>query len=129
MKAQDSLKPGMPFIQVVQLLESTQMSDLDVIIRSDGCNPDYELGRETGPLYIKFWKGPYDPSGPYTQQGYATRSDFTKAIHDQLTSLTACQKFIVLMTRHQGMGNMDIFELQFDKAGNLVSATEPEIID
>src|SRR5687767_12176001 len=84
-KAHSMIRPGMTLSEAFDVAERTQMADLLVMANPNGCPYDFQIGRQSGPPYIRIYSDPVEPNykggnRSYTEQGFENRQRFLEAV-------------------------------------------------
>jgi hypothetical protein len=126
-KAHSLVKPGMTLAEAFDLAESSQRPDLLVMANPKDCDSTmFQIGRHSGPRYIRVYGNNVDPKYPttgreYREDGFASRQDFLDAVSAHSGEFLTCKSINFFLMRYQGWWSGDSFELTFDDQGKVVS--------
>jgi hypothetical protein len=125
-KAHSLLRPGMTLAQVFDIAEQGLMPDLLVMANPKDCSRRFQIGRRSGPRYIRVISDKADPRYPvsgyaYKEEGFASREAFLDALERSSKDFLQCKTIVLFLMRYQGGGDGDANELKFDDAGKVAS--------
>lgn len=129
LKAHAQVKPGIPIWTALDSIEQAQFPDITFSASGKECShPGVEVGRKSGPRFLRVLRKDIDPKYPvtgyaYTEEGFATSDEFLKALQARVDLFVACKSVVVFLGRYQGWGNADGFEMSIDKQGTVTSVT------
>ena len=133
-KAHAGVKPGMPIWEALDFADQTQFPDISFTAWGKECShPGVEVGRRSGPVYLKILKPQMDPKYPvsgyaYTQQGFASREEFVAAVKENVSLFSACKSIVFVMGRYQGWPAADSFGVTVDGSGRITAVTPLEAV-
>jgi hypothetical protein len=124
------VRPGMALAEAIAEGEKAQAYDIDFRVVGNPCPEGYiEVGRHSGPPYIRITKAPSDPNRPsssraYHEFGYASRDEFACGLAETLPSFYGCKEFRFIFGRYQGWPRSDSFGVVVNEKGLITSVTE-----
>jgi hypothetical protein len=121
--------PGPTLVDAVIRAEKAQKHDVALVVTGMECPADtIEIGQSYGHPYIRVTEkvsdGERSAEPSYSQSGYSTPEEFTRALSSRLPPFYACRTFVFTFSRDQVWPVTDSFTVSVDTNGSITSVSK-----